>query len=184
MIKTEGIVLHSFDFKENQKIVTLFTEDAGKICLIMTKKTGNLGLTTPFSKGEYIYTKGKSDLYRFYDGTVLDNHILLRSSLVHLQAAGELTNAILRSQMPTKPAPLLYALLKTYLFQIPGFPDPTPLLCSFYLKLLKHEGILNLDDLPEICLTLLATTRFSDLKTLVLPASLKQEILAIYKSII
>ncbi len=184
MIKTEGIVLHSFDFKENQKIITLFTEDAGKMSLILTKKNGNLGLTTPFTKGEYIYTKGKSDLYRFHDGTVLDNHILLRNSLAHLQAAGELTNVILRSQMPTKPAPLLYALLKTYLPQISNFPDPTPLLCSFYLKLLKHEGVLNLDELPEICLPLLTSTRFSDLKNIPIHPHLKQKILKVYKSIL
>ena len=82
--KTEGIVLRSQDYKERHRIITLFTP-LGLISLIVKgisrKNSHLLTLTTPFSHGEYIYRQGRSDLFRFHDGAVLDDHFDLRQSL-------------------------------------------------------------------------------------------------------
>lgn len=145
--KTEGIVLRSQDYKERHRIITLFSPQ-GLISLIVKgisrKNARLLTLTTPFNHGEYIFCQGRSDLFRFHDGTILNDHLDLRQNLRSLQAAGALANAILTSQMIGKPAPALFALYKSYHKQIRGFDDPAPLLASFYLKLLKHEGLLSL----------------------------------------
>lgn len=145
--KTEGIVLRSQDFKERHRIITLFTHQ-GLISLIVKnisrKNTRLLSLTTPFCHGEYHYRRGNSELLRFHDGTIIDDHFNLRQSFSSLQVAGALANAILTSQMPGKPSPALFVLYKSYHNQVPCFNDPTTLLASFYLKLLKHEGLLTI----------------------------------------
>ena len=152
--KTEGIVLRSKDFKERHRIITLFTPQ-GLISLIVKgisrKNTRLLSLTTPFCYGEYHYRRNNSELLRFYDGTILDDHFSLRQSLSALQTAGALANAILTSQMPGKPSPALFALYKSYHKQVLCFNDPTVLLSSFYLKLLKHEGLLSVSSQCMSC---------------------------------
>lgn len=145
--KTEGIVLRSQDFKERHRIITLFTPQ-GLISLIVKnisrKNSRLLSLTTPFCHGEYHYRRNNSELLHFHDGAIIDEHLNLRQSYGILQAAGTLANAILTSQMPDKPAPALFALYKSYHKQVPCFTDPTNLIASFYLKLLKHEGLLSI----------------------------------------
>jgi DNA repair protein RecO (recombination protein O) len=144
--KIEGIVLRSQDYKERHRIITLFSPH-GLISLIVKgisrKNARLLALTTPFSHGEYVCRQGRSELWNFLDGSLLNDHLTLRQSLKSLQAAGALANAILVSQMAGKPAPALFALYKSYHRQVPQFDDPEPLLASFYLKLLKHEGLLS-----------------------------------------
>jgi len=152
--KTEGIVLRSQDYKERDRLITLFTPE-GLLSLIVKgisrKNSRLLSLTTPFCHGEYLYRVGSSELFRFQDGSILDDGLTLRSKLSHLQTAGSLAQAILSSQMPKKDSPALFALYRSYQKQIPSFSDGAPLLASFYLKLLKHEGLLHLSDCCMHC---------------------------------
>jgi DNA repair protein RecO (recombination protein O) len=53
--------------------------------------------------------------------------------------------------MPDKPAPALFVLYKSYHKQVVSFNDPAPLLASFSLKLLKHEGLLTLTSYCSSC---------------------------------
>lgn len=141
--RIEGIVLKTFDYKENERIITIFTQTEGVITLIVKHIKNKIAITTPFCQAEFLFTKGKSDLFKFQDGTILDDHHYLRQDLSHLQAAAEMVKIILKSQLPGKPAPKLYALLLAYLRRLPYFKDATPLLTSFYLKILTHEGLLS-----------------------------------------
>jgi DNA repair protein RecO (recombination protein O) len=147
--RTEGIVLRSFDYKDRQKILTLFSPKEGLISLIVhglsSRKSHLLALTSPFCHAEFIYRKTRSDLSRFIDGTVLDEHLNFRTQYSFLQTAGTLAQAILRSQMPGKATPVLYFLFRSYFKQITTFENPAPLIASFHLKLLKHEGLLALE---------------------------------------
>ena len=152
---TEGIVLRSLEYKERQRILTVFTEQFGLISVIvkgLSKKSHHLlALTTPFSQSAFVLRRQRSELFNFLDGTLLDEHLSLRGTFAHLQAAGRLGQAILRSQLPEKAAPDLYALFVSYLKQIPHLTDPTSLLLSFQLKLWKHEGHLELSDECSSC---------------------------------
>jgi DNA repair protein RecO (recombination protein O) len=153
--RSEGIVLRSVPFKEKERILTLFTPHFGLISLIVkslnTKSSHLLSLTTPFSQGEFIYKKGRSDLYQFQDGDLHFDHLALRNSLAHLQTAGAIAQAILSSQLPGKPSSALYTLFAAYLRQIPFFTCPHTLASSFYLKMLKHDGILTLQNICMHC---------------------------------
>jgi DNA repair protein RecO (recombination protein O) len=152
---TEGIVLRSLEYKERQRILTVFTEQFGLISLIVKglskRKHHLLAIATPFSQSAFVLRRQRSELFNFLDGTLLDEHLSLRGSFAHLQAAGHLGQAILRSQLPEKAAPALYALFASYLKQIPHLTDPTPLILSFQLKLWKHEGLLELSDQCSCC---------------------------------
>jgi DNA repair protein RecO (recombination protein O) len=152
--KTEGIVLRSQDYQERNRIVTLFTPQ-GMLSLVIrgiSKKNSRLlSLSTPFCYGEYVYHRGSSELLSFRDGTVLDDHFDLRQSWKSLQTAGALAGAILTSQMVGKPAPALFALYKSYQDQASHFENSEVLLASFYLKLLKHEGLLSISPHCLVC---------------------------------
>lgn len=144
----EGLVLRSLDYKDGQKIITLFTPTKGLISLIVKginrKKTHLLTLTSPLTQAEYHFSIHRSDLYSFRDGSPINTHHNLRSDLSHLQTAVGFAEALLGSQFPGKPAPALYQLTLAYLKHLPSFADPTPLKASFILKLLKHDGHLSL----------------------------------------
>src|SRR5579872_5211940 len=144
--KTEGIVLRCMPFKENARILTLITLHSGLINIIVKKISRRtphlLSLTTPFSQGEFFYTKRNSDLFQFQEGSLIEEHLFLRNKLSFLKTAGQMAQALLQGQLPGKPAPLLYALFSSYLKQIPSFDDPEILLGSFYLKILKYEGLI------------------------------------------
>lgn len=144
----EAIVLRSIEFKERQRIITLLTRESGVLSLIVNgihqKKGSLINLTTPLCRGEFHYRKGKSDLHRFLDGSIADMHLPLRQSYDHLEAASLYLQAIHTSQLPGKPAPILYALCASYLKQLKEFDHPKTLAGSFYLKILKHEGLIAL----------------------------------------
>lgn len=149
--RAEGIVLKTFDYKDNERISTVLTKDEGVITLIAKgiKYNNKISLTTPFCQAEFLFIKGKSELFKLQDGTIINDHSFLRNSLLHLQAAADMVKHILKSQLPGKPAPQLYNLLLAYLNKLPFFKDTTPLTCSFYLKLLTHEGVLSWDN-PQV----------------------------------
>jgi DNA repair protein RecO (recombination protein O) len=153
--KSEGIVLKSLDYKERQRIVTVFTKNFGLISLIFNsisrRNARMLSLSTSFCIGEFVFSRGRSELFRFQDGSVANDMFSLRSRFAHLQAAGAIAQAVLCSQLPGKPAPELYSLMESYLKQIPHFDNPSPLASSFILKLLKHEGMLVLSDHCSLC---------------------------------
>lgn len=146
--RVEGIVLRSTIFKENHRIITLFTSEAGLISLMVkgVKSPERMVLLTPFSQIEVFFRKKLSDLYLLKDGSLIADNLFLREKWDYLETAGKMAQIILHSQMPGKPAPLLYALFLACLKQLPQFEEPAPLLLLFYLKLLTHEGILSLDD--------------------------------------
>jgi len=154
--KTEGIVLRSFDYKDHKRIITVFSQECGLISLITRKIAKNnyrfLSLTTPFSQIEVVFKRGRSELFQLIDGTVLQEHLQLRERYLFLQTAGQLAQAIIRSQMPGKSTPALYLLFRSFLKQIPTFPDLPLLLSAFYLKLLRHEGLIAIAPQCTHCL--------------------------------
>ena len=151
----EGLVLRSIDYKDNARIITLFTLTHGLISLIVKKispkKTELLILTSPLTHAKYHVISSRSDLYRFHDGALINAHLDLRKKLAHITSAATFAKALLRSQLPEKPAPMLYQMTLTYLQRLPSFDDPTALCASFYLKLLKHDGHLSLNTQCTVC---------------------------------
>ena len=176
---SEAIVLRSLPFKERERLLTLFSQKQGLLSLIIKKISSSslnlFTLSSPFCCAEYHFSKRNSDIFSFIDATVCDEHLFLREKYSHLETASAFAEAILSSQLPHKSTPALYALLKQFLRQIPHFEDPRPLIASFYLKVLKHEGIINIQELPlpqELAKNLLEARQFSSLKEIQLSTAL------------
>ncbi len=190
--KTEGIVLRSLTYQEDARILTLFTKDLGLISLMLKgvspRSLQKMAAASPFCQAEFVYFKGQSDMLHYRDSTLLNEHLFLRNKLSSLQTAGALVQALLKSQMPGKSSPALYHLLDTYLKQIPAFSDSAPLVTSFYLKILSHEGVLLLSDLaasPQegaLLEELLSARSFEKLKTITLPATLAEKAALYFQS--
>lgn len=140
---SKAIVLRSLFFKDNQKIVTLFSERFGIISLLMkgVSHPPKNSLSEPFCEAEYFFSKGTSDLRKYQDASILDLHLHLRSRLPYLKTASSMVKALLSTQLPEKASPALYLVFASFLKQIPLFPCQEPLLSCFYLKFLKHEGL-------------------------------------------
>lgn len=154
MKRFEGIILHAVPYGETNRIVTLFTKEAGVIAAIVyraTTKKAVPGATDPLACIELVATEGKGDLYSCRDISVIRQHLPLRKRLSSLRAGWAMAQLLRKSQLPHKPAPQLYALLEGYLEQIPSFSSPEVLVQSFYLKLLRHEGHLEVSDGCSSC---------------------------------
>lgn len=140
---TEGIILHTLKFLDHDSIMTVFTRDFGLIKFFVKKGLKNHPIS-PLTQAELIFSQGKSNLFKCKEISVLNFHLKLRNNQETLQAAYNLILAIKNSQLEQQPAPLLYELLACYLQALPLFPNPCILAVSFQLKLLRHEGLLNI----------------------------------------
>jgi DNA repair protein RecO len=150
---SKSIVLRSVFLKDKQKILSLFTERFGLISLIIKGCSSPIkgSLSEPFCEAEFSFTKSTSDIRRYQDASIIDLHLGLRNKLSYLKTASSMGKAILTSQLPDKASPHLYALLSTFLKQIPLFLFQETLLTCFYLKFLRHEGFYHKESrLPKL----------------------------------
>jgi DNA repair protein RecO len=143
---SKAIVLRSLALKEQQKILTLFSEQFGIISLVIkTRAKQSHCLTEPFCEGEFFFWPGSTDLKKYHEGSILDLHLGLRNQLSYLKTASSMGKAILSSQIPEKASLPIYALFSSFLKQIPRFSSQETLLGCFYLKILRHEGLYHKD---------------------------------------
>lgn len=95
--KTNAVVIKSKEFKENDKLVWLYTEKLGKITTIVKgsrkSKSRFLSLTLPLCYGEYIVFKGKS-LFNMQEGKVINSFQSLLSNLDKLTYSAYLCELI------------------------------------------------------------------------------------------
>lgn len=142
----EAIVLQSFPFQERDRILSVFSRDEGVLKFIVKEAALNKqkGGLAPLTCAEFLYTHGKSELFKCQEFSILNQFLPLRQSFAVLEAAGDMLRSIVQSQFPHTPAPMLYDLLIWSLHKVPQAKDPHLLAASFRLKLLKHEGILPL----------------------------------------
>lgn len=154
VFRTKGIILHSIDFQEHDRILSVFSRDDGIVSIIVNganRPSKGKPLTAPLTYAEFVYTKTRGELLRCCEVTPLETHLKLRDSLVLLETACTLLQALAKSQMPGKASPLLFDLLHAYLHELPKVADPHVLAASFKLKLLRHDGFLHLEDRCTAC---------------------------------
>lgn len=148
IFQSTGIVLNSFPFSEKDKILTLFTKERGIVKLFVKgRQFFNQALTERYTVGDFLYSQGRGDLYQFCDGSVLEQNPQLRLSFEALQMGEKLASAILQSQWQDKEAPHLFDLFLVFLKKVPA----EGLYAPFLLKILKHEGVLQLEPICSSC---------------------------------
>lgn len=154
-IRTEGIILQSLPVKDWDLLIVALTKESGIVKFYykygQSKKRNRGALTSPLTCAEFVGRKGNSELVSLSEISVIDLHIELRKTIECLEYSCSWLKLVRSSQLPGKPVPELYQLLKTFLRTLPDFPEPSALHACFQLKLLRHEGLLELNSRCSIC---------------------------------
>lgn len=148
MERCVGVILSVLDFRESDRIATVFSPEGIIKFFVKRQRTPLLAV---LNEGEFVYAAGRGEMHRMRDITVLEQHVRLRERLENLEAAGKLVQAIQRSQMPGKAAPQLYQLFCYFLRMIPDVERPLDLAALFLIKTLKHEGLFQLLERCSVC---------------------------------
>ena len=149
---SEGIILHALNFKDYDKILTVFTPDHGIIKTIVHKaSTKGKSPLEPLIHADFVLLKGRSEILKCQEISVKNRYLGLREHYLHLEAACDLIKAVQESQYPDKPALSLYQLLTYSLEKLTQAPHPFALTASFRLKILRHDGLLMLERRCTVC---------------------------------
>lgn len=150
----EGIVLSSIPFKDNDRLVTLFTKQ-GLLKVYMRgaarPKNKLFGLSEPLTHLLFSFYESKGDFQSFIEGKCLHPFLNLRESYAHLMAAFEMIRCILKSQGSEEGTSQLFELFKRLLIHLMDFETPLTAVSFFYFKILLHEGQLHLSNKCSVC---------------------------------
>lgn len=183
MLKDEGIILQTLDFKDFDQIFTIFSLQSGIVKLVVKGAKRQKGLSA-LARVEFSYSKGSSDLWKCDNIAIVDAHLHLRNTLSSLEAGCEMVQGLLTTQMQNNPVPQLYILFVKSLEKISEMKDPYILSTAFLLKLMRHEGVFHLENKgqqfneEETDLTnrLALCSHFSELKELSLNKEFRKKI--------
>lgn len=145
IVKTEGIVLKSFDFRETSRIATFFTRDFGKVKGVLKgirKDPRKFGSSIDrFSVNDIVYYQhrnsdihlvGQCDMKGYYSG--------LRNDLKRMTAASyaaELVDTVMASEQQNQE---IYQLMQHFLQDLQTAGDINKLVHMFQIKILSLSG--------------------------------------------
>jgi len=145
IVKTEGLVLKSFDFRETSRIATFLTRDYGKVKGVLKgirKDPRKFGSSVDtFSLNDIVYYQyrnsdihlvSKCDMKNFFSG--------LRQDLERMTAASYATELI-DTLMPVEEKNLeIYNLMQAFLIGLQTTKDVSKLVQTFQIKILSLSG--------------------------------------------
>lgn len=150
IFENKAVIIKTQDFKENDKLVWLYTEKLGKITAIAKgakrSKSKFLSITLPLCYGEYMVYKGKN-LYTLQEGKLINSFQGLLSNLDKLTYSSYVCELIDIACNDGEADPRLFRELVTVLYLLnTDALDYELLVRSFEIKLLKATGYtLDLD---------------------------------------
>ncbi len=142
--KTKAVVIKTQDYKENDKLVWLYTEELGKVTAIARgakkSKSKLFALTLPLCYGDYVLFKGKN-LYNLQEGKIINSFQGLLNNLDKLTYSSYLCELIDICLEDGENNKQLYKDFITCLYLLnTDALDYEMLIRSFELKLLKSTG--------------------------------------------
>jgi len=145
IVKTEGIVLKSFDFRETSRIATFFTRDFGKVKGVLKgirkdpKKFGSN--VEKFSVNDIVYYQYRnSDIHLVSHCDMKDFFSGLRQDLERMTAASYATELI-DTLMPAEEQSFeIYDLMQVFLKSLQTTTDVSKLVQTFQIKILSLSG--------------------------------------------
>ncbi len=149
IVKSRGVVIKSQDYKENDRLVWIFTEDFGKISAIAKgakkSKNKNFSTTLPFCFGEYVMYKGRN-LYTLNESKIIDSFQDILNdydTLIYGSYFNELIDIAIEEEHNFE---LFRELVKCFYIMRNKAIDLDILARSFEMKVLKSTGYgINLD---------------------------------------
>ena len=150
LFKSKGVVIKTQDYKENDKLVWLFTEENGKVSSVARgakrSRSKFLSITLPLCYGEYVYYKGRG-LANLQEGKIINSFQGLLDNLEKLTYSTYICELIDIALIEGESNKWLFKEFVTTLYLLnTDALDYELLVRSFELKLLKATGYgLNLD---------------------------------------
>jgi DNA repair protein RecO (recombination protein O) len=167
IVKTEAIVLKSFDFRETSKIVTFYTREFGKIKGVMKgirKDSRKFGSSVDkFTVNDIVfYQHRNSDIHLVSQCDMKEFYGPIRQDLKRMTAASyilELVDAILPVEQKNED---VYQLILQYLASLQSDQDINKLVHIFQIKTLLYSGFRpHLDSCVKCTKKVQGQTRFS-----------------------
>ncbi|CRX37774.1 DNA repair protein RecO [Estrella lausannensis] len=146
-LKETGVILSTLPYGDSGSIVKVFTAESGLMSYFAKNgpsAKGKLSPFEPFTLGEISYEEGNGSLALLREFKVSNYHLPIRESLERIEAAALMADALDKTQGPGLEAPDLFTLFCLYLKWLPQAKNPFTLAASFYLKTMKHEGVLHI----------------------------------------
>lgn len=167
IVETKAVIIKTQDFKENDKLVWLYTEKLGKITAVVRgakkSKSKFLALTLPLCYGEYMVYKGKN-LYTLQEGKIINSFQSLLNNLYKLTYSSYLCELVDIASADNEINIELFKNLITTLYLLnTDALDYELLIRSFELKLLRSTGYnLTLDNC-SICKKKISSSNYISL---------------------
>ncbi len=147
LIETDGIVLKTMDFKENDSILTFLTLEAGKIAGVLhggkSARSGNSAKTELFVKNHLEFSvKTGAELVRIRKCELLVSHAQIRQNFSKFLHACYISELLLFCEIPVVESEDYFNLLKRTISQLSEFDNYAEIKLNFEIQLIKLLGII------------------------------------------
>lgn len=142
--KCEGIVIRRTDYGENNKIITLYTREWGKIGVMArgaNKPNSRLSAVTQLFYYGYFLVKTSSGLGSLSQGESLSSFRNIRENIVSTAYASYIIELLDKGTDEKKPNPFLFELLYQSINYIDEGYDPEVIKAIFEMKMMSVIGI-------------------------------------------
>jgi DNA repair protein RecO (recombination protein O) len=154
LMKTEGIIIRTIDYGESNKIITLFTNEAGKLGVMARgakkPKSRLSSISQLFTYGQFLIQKG-TGLGMLNQGEMIDSYRNIRKDIFHTAYAAYMVEMLDKLTDEGKPSPALFLFLQRSLQLLNEGADPEVLKFIFEVKMLRIAGISPEVDLCSNC---------------------------------
>ncbi|AKG35739.1 DNA repair protein RecO [Paenibacillus durus] len=142
--RVEGIVIRSMDYGEGNAIITLCTENAGKIGVLVRGakkvKSRHAALIQPFTLGQYVFFRNNGGLGTLNSGEIISSHHSIREDLVtaaYGSYACELLDRVLHDE---ETGSFWFRQLSACLNALEEGKEPGVIINLFEMKILQAAG--------------------------------------------
>ncbi len=145
IIKTQGIVLKSFDFRETSRIATFFTREQGKVSGVLKgirKDHRKFGSSLErFSENDIVYYQYRnSDLHLISQCDLIRYFLAVRQDLKKSLAASYILELVYIVMPPEEVNKNVYQLMLDFLAALEETTDINQLVYIFQIKMLSYSG--------------------------------------------
>lgn len=144
LYRVEGIVIRSMDYGEGNKIVTLLTENNGKVGVIARGakklKSRLAAMVQPFTYGEYVFFRQNGGLGTLNQGEIIESHFSLREDLFLAAYASYACELLDRTLQDEEVGRFWFTQLKACLDALSTGKDPQIVLHLYEIKVLQAAG--------------------------------------------
>ncbi len=156
MIKTKGIVVSVTSLGENDKLLTVLSEDMGAISVSAkgaTSRHNNLkAMTRVFCYGEFVLYDKKNGYYTISEVSPVTDFMGLAQDVERLEAANRLVRFVKFTAVENEESGELLRLLLNSLHLLANTEKSIKLImCVYFLKALEYMGLPPITDECAVC---------------------------------